>query len=129
MAQNDQDDAQRLLSLIEGDTAADASLPPGWKWGRLADAGIGGPIADMKPSRRGNKIISLPSRESLATLKSAASLRWPVIERSAEGEAAWSAMSAACMEYQRGLIPAKRMNTVEPAGDDSVSSRPIRIIR
>jgi hypothetical protein len=113
MAEND----ERLLNLLEPQATAD--LPAGYRYGRLADAGIGLPIAKLRPARRGNKVISVPTRESLATLKAAGTIRWPVISRDDAGEAAWAAMStevhAAQDEARRSMAP-KLNTTVSASG-------------
>ena len=121
MAEND----ERLLSLIE--PQADASMPKGFISGRLADAGIGLPIVEVVAARRGNKIVSVPAPQSLKVMRAAETLRWPVIERSPDGEIAWAAMSEevhAEQERMRAAM-APKTATARPDSDAAISSRPM----
>jgi hypothetical protein len=129
--QNDQDDAERLLSLLEPDAAGDTSLPPCYRWGKLSDMAVAGPVPEMKSAKRGNRIVSVPTFESVKTARAAATIRWPILDRNhPEGaEQIWQAHAVECMERQRELAAKPSVTMAKPAGDDSLSSRPIRIIR
>jgi hypothetical protein len=129
MAQND-DDAERLLSLlIEGDTASD--LEPGWKYNRPMSMLITAPVVEYQTVQRGNKVVKVLTPESRKLLKAYDSMRWPVLDtRDPElASSIWQQHAVACMEYQRGLVPAKSAAPAEPTNDGGMTSRPIRIIR
>ena len=120
-----QTDDERLLGLLE--PKADAPLPAGYRWGRLADAGIFGPLAEFKSVRRGGRVVKLPTPESIAAQRYYETLRFPVIDRnSPDAVAAWEALAAQTVEYHKSLKQQPSEATAEPEskGDDApVSSR------
>jgi hypothetical protein len=117
-----------LLQALE-EPQADATLPPGWKWGRLADAGIAGPIATMKMVKQRNTLVSVPTPESVRLAREVKTLRWPVLDtRDPDAVGIWQQHALAVQEYQRSLKPAPRVTMAEPAGDGGMTSR-ILVVR
>jgi hypothetical protein len=126
MAQ-DNEQSERLLNLLE--PQQDASLPPGWVHGRLADMAIGPPVADMKAVRKGNRIISVPTPESVKLARAAATIRWPVLDLRSpeEAERIWSQHALAVHAEQDRL---RQKNAPKVAASPEYSGqRPLRVVR
>jgi hypothetical protein len=117
-----------LAALVEPDNAADM-CPPGFKYQKLQHCAIGLPIAEMKEVRQGNRIVSVPTPESRKRARAAETIRFECLDRTSPlAVEIFESHARAVSEYQRSLVPAKSAAPAEPA-NDSLSSRPIRIIR
>ena len=120
MANNEnENDDERLLNLLE--PQADATLPPGYRWGRLADAGIGPPVAELRTVRRGNRIVTIPTAESLRIARAWETIRWPILDRSSPlAVDIWQEHAAQCLERQRELSTPSQNAEVKQAGQQAV---------
>lgn len=126
MAQNDD---ERLLALIESDTA-DAGLPPGYCWGKPIFM-MGGPAnLEYVTTRRGNKVTKVLSPASRALLKACEGLRFEVLDVRRQPDLAlqlWEARSLALHEAQEKTRRENAIPTAAPVADKGV--RPLRVIR